>query len=248
MSISGTLSSALSGLTANAKAVAGQNILHFGNVGSGAQVTSPDTFTILVDRTVSFDFSSLRWTFLTPSANPGPNQTVPVGTTVTLNGSGSTNPSGDGPLTYSWAFASKPAGSGAVLTNPASTSPTFTVDVAGNYVVTLTVANSTSSDSASVIVSTSNSPPVAKAGPNQKVALGSTVILNGSGSSDVDGDPLTYFWTIVSQPAGSTAFVGNFRTVTASFLLDKAGTYIVQLIVNDGKVDSAPSMVTTVLV
>ena len=78
----------------------------------------------------------------------------------------------------------------------------FVIDIPGNYIVNLTVDNGTAQDTRSVKISTVNSPPVAKAGPNQSVAVGSTVNLNGSGSFDVDGDPLTYTWTFVSVPAG----------------------------------------------
>ena len=230
-------------LTPNIQVVAGQGTLHFGPIPANSQVTSLDTFTILVDRTVPFDFASLRWAFLNPLANPGPNQTVAVGATVNLNGGGSTNPAG-GPLTYAWSFASRPGGSSAVLVNPTSVTPSFVVDVAGNYVVTLTVDNGTATDSANVTISTANSTPVARAGANQTVAVGNIVALNGSGSSDVDGDPLTYFWTMVSQPAGSTAFIANFRSVSASFTADRPGSYMVRLVVNDGKVDSAPSTMT----
>ena len=51
-----------------------------------------------------------------------------------------------------------------------------------------------------VTISTVNSPPVANAGPNQSVAVGSTVQLNGSNSSDVGRKPLTYSWNFVSIP------------------------------------------------
>ncbi|MGD1092119.1 MAG: hypothetical protein ABSB35_09015 [Bryobacteraceae bacterium] len=40
-------------------------------------------------------------------ANAGPNQTAHAGSTVTLNGSASTTPSGV--LSYSWRFSSRPA-------------------------------------------------------------------------------------------------------------------------------------------
>ena len=145
------LTATVSTLTpATLKVVAGQNVLHFGNVPTGAPVTSIDTFTVLEDRTVPRDFANLQWVFLSPTANPGPNQTVNVGVTVNLNGSGSTNISGSGGLTYSWSFASKPATSAAVLANANTAVPTFKADVAGNYVVTLTVTNGIASDSASV--------------------------------------------------------------------------------------------------
>ena len=239
------LTATVSSLTpATVKVVAGQNTLHFGSVPTGTPVTSTDTFTILVDRSFPFEFANLQWVFLAPTANPGPNQTVTVGTTVTLNGSGSTNTNGSGGLTYSWAFASKPATSTAVLANANTVASSFTADVSGNYVITLTVSNGIATDSANVKVSTRNSPPLAKAGPNQSATVGSSITLDGSGSSDVDGDPLTYFWTMVSKPATSSAFITNFRSVAASFVMDKPGSYVVQLVVNDGKVDSDPSTVT----
>ena len=243
--------SALSGVTATVtshgpgmQVVAGQSTLHFPPVPANSSVTSIDTFTVLADSSLPGDFSNLQWSFLSPVANPGPNQTVPAGTNVILNGSGSSNPSGVGTLSYSWAFASRPAASNAVLTNPNGMMASFAVDVPGNYVVTLTVGNGAAMDIASVTVSTVNSPPVANAGPNQTVAVGSTVTLNGSNSSDVDGDSLSYFWTLASQPSGSSVVVLSYRSVLPTFVADQPGTYVVQLVVNDGKVDSAPSTVT----
>src|SRR5262249_35121397 len=105
--------SALPGATATAtslgpsvQVVSGQGTLRFGPVPANGQVTSSNTFTLLVDRTVPFDWSLISWSFTKPVANAGPDQTVTVGTTVTLNGSGSTSPSGT--LTYSWAFQAVP--------------------------------------------------------------------------------------------------------------------------------------------
>ncbi|MDQ2944766.1 MAG: PKD domain-containing protein, partial [Acidobacteriota bacterium] len=106
------------------RVVPGQDTLKFAPVPANGQVTSSNTFTILVDRTVPFDFNKLQWTFQTTSAGPvanaGPNQIVKVGSTVTLDGSKSTNPSGVGTLTYSWAFTFRPAGTAAILMNPTS--------------------------------------------------------------------------------------------------------------------------------
>lgn len=53
--------------------VPGQGIVHFASVPANGTVTSVDTFTVLVDRSVPFETSSLVWSFLNPLANAGFN-------------------------------------------------------------------------------------------------------------------------------------------------------------------------------
>jgi hypothetical protein len=89
-----------------------------------------------------------------------------------------------------------------------------------------------------------NHPPVANAGPDQAVNTGSNVHLDGSASSDADGDPLTYSWSLIARPPGSSAALDNPASVQPRFTADLPGTYTAQLIVNDGKVDSSPDAVT----
>jgi hypothetical protein len=91
---------------------------------------------------------------------------------------------------------------------------------------------------------TKNSRPVAHAGSDQAVFVGQTVQLDGSASSDADKDPLSYQWSLTAIPTGSTAFLSSASAVNPSFVADRAGTYVAQLIVNDGTVDSAPDTVT----
>jgi PKD repeat protein len=73
--------------------------------------------------------------------------------------------------------------------------------------------------------------------------VGDTVTLDGSASHDVDGDGLTYAWSLTSAPAGSTAVLSDTTAVKPAFVMDLSGTYVAQLIVNDSKVDSAPDSV-----
>ena len=123
----------------------------------------------------------------------GPDQgSIRLGTLVTLNGSASSDPNGD-PLTYSWSFISKPAGSAAVLSSTTSVSPTFTVDRVGDYVVQLIVNDGTVSSPPNIVLITSNNvAPVANAGPDQGGKLPRALItLDGSQSSDGDSDSLT---------------------------------------------------------
>ena len=56
-------------------------------------------------------------------ANAGPDQKAKLRDLVVLNGSGSTNPSGVGTLSYTWKFAAKPAGSNATLLYETSVEP-----------------------------------------------------------------------------------------------------------------------------
>ncbi len=91
---------------------------------------------------------------------------------------------------------------------------------------------------------TYNSAPVADAGQYQYLETGSTVHLDGSGSSDANGDPLTYMWTMTSKPSGSTAVLQNTTSITPYFTADLEGDYIIRLIVNDGQLDSAADYVT----
>lgn len=71
-----------------------------------------------------------------PVAIAGPNQTVTLGDTVTLAGSGA-DPEKD-PLSYLWTFT-RPEGSGASLTSTKAATPTFVPDLAGVYTGVLTV-------------------------------------------------------------------------------------------------------------
>src|SRR6185437_10892811 len=182
----------------------------------------------------------------TPVAKAGPAQSVPLGAVVTLDGSGSSDADAQ-PLTYQWSLLSVPVGSLAAIANPTSVNPTFTADLAGNYVVQLIVSDGfLSSAPNTVTISTINSIPVANAGVSQQVKTGTTVQLDGSGSSDADHDPLTYRWAITVAPAGSAAVLSDASIVNPTFVADVAGTYVVQLIVNDGKVDSAPATMMVV--
>ena len=58
-----------------------------------------------------------------------------------------------------------------------------------------------------------NVAPVANVGVAQNVVTGTLVTLNGSASSDANGDPLTYSWTLTSKPIGSTATLTGATTV-----------------------------------
>jgi hypothetical protein len=93
---------------------------------------------------------------------------------------------------------------------------------------------------------TTNGTPIAKAGDDQNVITGSFVSLNGSASSDPDGDQLTFQWTFLARPNGSNAILDSSVLESPGFTADQTGTYQLRLVVNDGEVSSAPDSVTII--
>ena len=77
-----------------------------------------------------------------------------------------------------------------------------------------------------------NQAPVADAGPDQLGIAAGTVTLNGSGSFDPDGDPITYQW---SQIAGPAVSISGMSSATASFPAAAGQSYAFRLTVKDDK-------------
>lgn len=176
-----------------------------------------------------------------PLANAGDAQMVIVGSSVSLDGTNSSDPDGDD-LTYQWSFVSQPPLSNISLSGATTSTPQFVTQQLGEYVVQLVVndgtANSVADDVTISVVEPPNTAPIADAGNDQVAEISSQVILNGAGSFDAEGDPLNYYWSLVSQPQGSNVQLLNSNQVAASFISDIAGIYTVQLYVNDGRLDS----------
>ena len=172
----------------------------------------------------------------------GSDQTVYAGQEVTFSGSVSLDNASIVSITWDFGDGSPPAnGSDPSLLN----TTTHIYETAAVYNVTLTVKlnsayNLTETDTVAITV-VHNDPPVADAGPDQVVEAtspaGAEVILNGSGSSDPNDDPLTYDWT---WTGGSATGVN----ATAIFPL---GTTNVTLTVNDGQYNDTDTVSVTIL-
>ena len=181
-----------------------------------------------------------------PVANAGPAQSVVAGALVTLDGTASSDANLN-LITFSWSLIYKPSNSAAALDSATSVRPKFTADQPGTYVWGLVVNDGQVNSATSTVTVTAapvNAAPVANAGPSQNVVLlqnGTPVTLNGGASSDADGNPLTYKWSMVSKPKNSVAALSSATAVSPTFTADKVGTYVAVLVVNDGKLDSAVS-------
>lgn len=195
------------------------------------------------------DFEWLPDTNVAPIANAGAAQSVLVGSVVALDGSASGDANGNA-LTYKWSLTSKPTGSSALLSNTTAIKPTFTADVEGAYVVSLTVNDGkTDSTAATVTVTASNAPPVANAGSAQTgIITGATVTLDGSTSHAVNGGTLTYNWSFTSFPTPNAPILLLTDPVKPTFKPSLAGTYEISLVVYEGKTPSPPATVTVTVI
>ena len=176
-----------------------------------------------------------------PTANAGPDATVNESSPVILDGSGSSDPNLD-PITFAWTQVS---GTAVTLIGDTTVSPTFTspsVVEVETLEFSLIVNDGTDSSPAdNVIITVSNNvneAPTANAGPDATVNESSPVILDGSGSSDPNGDTLTFLWTAPAGISLSSTTAESPTFTTPSVTTDTVLTF--SLIVNDGT-DSSPA-------
>jgi RHS repeat-associated protein len=176
-----------------------------------------------------------------PVANVGADQSAFVGGMVDLDGGDSQDVDGN-TLSYRWSLTEKPAASSAILIDDRLQQCRIAIDKPGHYVAQLIVNDGElDSDPDFVAIDTQNSKPIANAGADQtNNTVGKTVVLDGSLSSDVDGDSLTYAWSLLHQPEVSNAVILQADQAKAAFTPDQPGDYIGQLIVNDSQADSDP--------
>ena len=189
-------------------------------------------------------------TLTRPTANAGPDQQLHVGQPVELDGSASSDDNTDtANLQFAWTLTSKPDGSVATLTAPDSMHPSFIADLPGEYVAGLVVtdADGLASDMDTILISSSNTAPVADAGSAQGVIVGQLVTLDGSASHDADSDPLEFSWTLAA-PVGSLAALAGATSAIATFMPDEPGTYVATLTVSDpfGGVSSTTATVSVI--
>ncbi len=225
----------------NAPDVAGETTLKF-------QLTVNDG---KLDSDPAFVYVTVNHANMRPVAYAGIEQTVPGRTRVTLDGSRSRDPEGD-PLTFKWTQTEGPS---IFMSDSTSFKPNFLTPPV-DRTVTLTFKLIVSDGElysepsfVNVIVTPEgeNHPPVANAGSDFKHPASPKVTLDGSGSSDPDGDALSFSWRRVG---GADVTLNNPTYVNPSFdasHIREVSTVTFELVVNDGKEDSDPDTVTVTI-
>jgi hypothetical protein len=141
-------------------------------------------------------------------------------------------------------ISSPGAGTTYLTTSPGivAVSPSGVVTAVNVGRATIVAQNGSLQQSLSVTVVSANLIPIANAGTDQQVPVGSLVTLTGTQSFDPDAgpEPLSFLWT---QVAGPAVTLQGGTTASATFTPFIAGTYTFSLVVSDGPADSAPASV-----
>ncbi len=118
--------------------------------------------------------------------------------------------------------------------NPGDTafSAVLPFSLAGHQVITATITDAAGNTSEFAPNFGGNNPPTAVAGPALVGYEGTAVTFDGSGSSDPDGDPLTYQWDF-HYDGNPADFVVEGTGVNPSTTYTVAGSYAVALKVSD---------------
>ncbi len=187
-----------------------------------------------------------------PVANAGLDQAQTADAKVLLDGSASFDEDGD-TLNYSWSFEYVPEGSSlgeggadAFFPNGSNESvqTSFQPDAVGTYVVALKVNDTRLWSAPDFVVVRTETPetiPVADAGEDVIVNQGDSVCLDGSGSYDPSGMPLSYLWSLVAIPELSTLDSTGLQGADSSelcFTADARGVYTFSLQVSNGLTSS----------
>lgn len=96
---------------------------------------------------------------------------------------------------------------------------------------------------AAITDSPSNTAPTTNAGPDQTGYVNRLVFLDGSASTDPEGEKLRYTWT-ENMGNPQTGILHGDHAAKPAFTATTAGTYVFSLVVNDGRANSSADSVT----
>eukprot|EP00276_Gloeochaete_wittrockiana_P024396 CAMPEP_0184367708 /NCGR_PEP_ID=MMETSP1089-20130417/159580_1 /TAXON_ID=38269 ORGANISM="Gloeochaete wittrockiana, Strain SAG46.84" /NCGR_SAMPLE_ID=MMETSP1089 /ASSEMBLY_ACC=CAM_ASM_000445 /LENGTH=2598 /DNA_ID=CAMNT_0026709795 /DNA_START=111 /DNA_END=7904 /DNA_ORIENTATION=+ len=192
-----------------------------------------------------------------PTANAGVDQyivqscspeAVANGLTIAVNGANSYDPESDA-LSFRWVVLKAPFGSpitNDTLVNREQQAASLTIkhsdrmSSSDEYLLGLIVSDGCTTVTDNIkITYCANQCPTALAGRDQIIKVSNplpAVALNGSLSSDEEGDQLTFKWEFASIPTGSaltSAMIIDSSTAVASFVPDVTGEFELFLTVSD---------------
>jgi PKD repeat protein len=145
-----------------------------------------------------------------PVASTGGPYTGHIGSAISFNASGSSDPQHEPLTSYAWNFGDGTTGNGV--------SPSHTFTAAGAYSVSLTVTNTANlSSSATTTASITAQAPVANAGGPYTAGPNVAVTFDGSASSDPQGEALTYAWNFGDGTTGSGVSPSHTYTATGNY-------------------------------
>jgi pimeloyl-ACP methyl ester carboxylesterase len=230
---SGTIASPVANTTGLSQLVEGTYVFRL-TATDNNNATASDDVTVTVNGTSTKPGTS--------AANAGADVTIALPTnSVTLDGSASTDATGAALKTYKWTKLSGPA---ATITNAAASVTTATGLLEGTYQFQLAVWDSqwvpySDIKVVTVTASTTPTPPpttgnIANAGADVTITLPtSSATLDGSASSDPNGQIKSWQWTKISGPSSGT--IANNRAAVTTVSNLSQGTYKFQLLVWDNQ-------------
>jgi PKD repeat protein len=162
---------------------------------------------------------------LPPVARPGgPYESE---STVSFDGSASSDPQGDLPLSYEWNFGDDATGTGA--------KPTHSYSALGDYTVTLVVTDSKGnrSETATTTVAIKNLAPRVAFGVQRWINTGTTLIHTRSFTDGAASAPWTYRIAWGDNSADDVGGADNAGSVGGSHLYGTPGNYTLTVTVTD---------------
>ncbi len=183
-----------------------------------------------------------------PFVDAGPNQTIALPASASLNGTVTDDnlPNPPATVTTTWTELTGPGTVSFGNANAVDTTATFSIN--GTYVLQLEATDSAlpTTDTVTITVNPagSNQAPSVSAGSDETLTLPASAALDATVTDDGLPGPLTTTWSETSGP-GTVTF-GDVNAVDTSATFSMTGSYVLRLSAFDGQLTSFDEVVVTV--
>lgn len=181
----------------------------------------------------------------TPVANAGEDISVNFSNDLGIKLNGSASKGSE--LSYYWDLMSSPDGNYAYIQGRSSQTPTFYPTQAGTYELRLTVTDSNEKTHSDNVVLRFNSIPevvLNLEADSADVEVNAAFTIDASASTDMEGDTLTYNWSLHSAPTQSELQNLTGQESRFTFTPDVEGDYTLHLVVSDGASESETKVIS----